>query len=407
MRVGLLSLNRSILSPIIAFPALWLLAAGAALIPVLNQQSNWRPMMVAVVVSVPIAFIAGGLIGQAITLAVASPDRPRVASPPGDRASRVLILGLMAIGLAEMIHQFVRIGGIPLLSGSTDELRFSIGGPSIILTNLLTVAALIAFVKPKRLFAREARFELIAGLISVGSFALLAGRGSVVLPIVVAVFSRWLLWGRPSFYLIGASVVFVLIALSLGFFVRLAQDPEATFQGELYWEILPKFPFFLLPLIPLYIAVTTNFIALAGVVGHFPTIEPFAGGKYNLIGLDLFFPGAESIADLSAGLTPPWVTSTIAGALWADGGFAAVVIGVAVAGGLSAAAFAASRRIRSLRWSLVAGYLLFHSLFGVYTNLWTQQVDWLMVTPLLYILGSYVEKGLPWQRAERLMQKSS
>jgi len=44
-------------------------------------------------------------------------------------------------------------------------------------------------------------------------------------------------------------------------------------------------------------------------------------------------------------------------------------------------------RTRSLGWCLVAGYLLYVTLFGLYTNLWTQHVDWLMVSPLLLVVG--------------------
>ena len=58
-------------------------------------------------------------------------------------------------------------------------------------------------------------------------------------------------------------------------------------------------PFFLQPLIPIYLAITTNFLALQGVVGHFPTGEAFGGGAFDAIGLDIIFHGARNVSDVS------------------------------------------------------------------------------------------------------------
>ncbi|HEU4945379.1 MAG TPA: hypothetical protein VFT10_09495, partial [Solirubrobacterales bacterium] len=118
----------------------------------------------------------------------------------------------------------------------------------------------------------------------------------------------------------------------------------------------------------------------------------------------------RNVSDVSGTITPPWVTSTIAGPLWADGGFVALIPGVAAAGFMSAGAFAMAISRRSFRWSLVAGYLLYLAIFGLYTNLWTQQLDWLLVVPLLLIVGSIAEDparppgltGWAWGRIRRM-----
>ena len=47
-----------------------------------------------------------------------------------------------------------------------------------------------------------------------------------------------------------------------------------------------------------------------------------------------------------------------------------------------------------LRFILVAANLAFLSLFGIYANLWTYQIDWVVITPLLYCLGAVAE-GVP------------
>jgi hypothetical protein len=81
----------------------------------------------------------------------------------------------------------------------------------------------------------------------------------------------------------------------------------------------------------------------------------------------------------------------VAGSFWADGGFVALIPGIALTGFFSAGAFAMAVQTRSLRWSMAAGYLLYLAVFGLYTNLWTQQVDWLLAVPLLVAFGAIVE----------------
>ncbi len=391
-RMSLRRLNASILSPLLVFPLAWVFAALLSQLHLLNAQDGWSTVMVAVVIAVPLAFVAGGLIGEAIATATTALSRARTATTISERTFRRALVAMSAIGLLEIAHQFALAGTVPLLSGSIDAARFSQGGPTIILTDLLTVAAIVALTKPRDLFAREARFELAIAAVAIGAFGLQGGRGSVVLPIVVALAARWLYWGRPNAYLLTGGGLLAVLAISIGFYLRVYQHPTTPFESELFGEILPPLPFFLKLLIPVYLALTTNFLALEGIVGHFPTVQPFGHGVYDALALDNFISGARSIGEVSASTTPPWVTSTVAGPLWADGGFAVVVLGVALTGLLSAGAYAAAVRTLSFRWSLVAAYLFFTAIFGLYTNLWTQHIDWLIVAPLLLVFGSFAER---------------
>jgi hypothetical protein len=384
-------LNRSLLSPLVAFSAAWAFAALLSQYRLLNGTDPWSIVMVGVVVAVPIAFLAGGLVGEGLALARTAANPSRMAAPGMSRTLRRILIVFVAIGLLELAHQFARIGAVPLLSAEGSTLRFEQGGPTIVLTNFLTVAAIVALVKPRELFASESRFELLIGAVALGGFALQAGRGSVVLPVIVATAARWLYWGRPKApVLLGAGLI-AYAAVVFGFYVRTRQHPYNPFEAELFGEILTSAPFFVQPLVPIYLAITTNFLALQGLVGHFPTGEAFGGGAFNAIGLDPILGSARNVSDVSAGITAPWVTSTVAGPLWADGGFALLVPGVAITGFLSAGAYAMARRTLTFRWSMVAGYLLYLALFGLYTNLWTQQLDWLMVVPLLLIVGALAE----------------
>ena len=406
-------LNRTLLSPLVAFVGAWAFAALLSQYRLLNGEEAWSAFMVAAVVTVPVAFLAGGLIGEGIVLR----RDARVAGeePRESRLLRRVLIALLAIGLLELAHQFVKIGGVPLLSSAGGTLRFQQGGPTIILTDGLTVVAIVALVLPRNLLARESRLSLAFAAVALGGFALQAGRGSVLLPVIVAIAARWLYWGRPSAGVFVAGGLLAFAAVVFAFYLRTRQNPYNPFESELFGQILPDTPFYLQPLIPIYLAITTNFLALQGVVGHFPTGEAFGHGAFDAIGLDIVFHGARNVSDVSAGITPPWVTSTVAGPLWADGGFVALIPGLAIPGFISAGAFAMARTTRAFRWSLIAAYLLYLTIFGVYTNLWTQELDWLLVVPLLLVVGSIAEDpasppgltGWAWGRIRRMTGRAA
>lgn len=402
-------LNRSLLSPLVAFIGAWIFAALLSQYRLLHGEEPWSLFMVAVVVAVPLAFLAGGLIGEGFAIERSGGGHKR-HELLGTAAFRKILVVLVALGLLELAHQFVKIGGVPLLSPEGASLRFRQGGPTIILTDGLTIAVIAALVRPRNLLSRDARFELVVAAIALGGFALQAGRGSVVLPVIVVIAGRWLYWGRPrpSVFALGALLAFV--AVVFGFYLRTRQTAYNPFESELFGEILPGTPFFLQPLVPIYLAITTNFLALQGVIGHFPTGEAFRGGAFDAVGLDIIFSGARNLSDVSATLTPPWVTSTIAGPFWADGGFAILIPGVAITGFISAGAFTMAAQTRSFRWSMAAAYLLYLAVFGLYTNLWTQQLDWLLVVPGVLVVGALAEDpasppgftGWAWARMRRM-----
>jgi hypothetical protein len=413
--MSLRRLNASLLSPLLVFPLAWALTALLAQIHLLDAQGPWSTVMVAIVVAVPLAFVAGGLIGQGVALATTALASSRSETRISEPTFRLILIAIVAIGLLEVAHQIARAGTIPLLSGSIDEARFSQGGPTILLVNLLTVAAIVALTKPQNLLARESRFELATAAVALGAFGLQGGRGSVVLPVIVAIVARWLFWGRPSTYMLTAGGLVAFLAICFGFYLRTYQHPTTPFEAELFGEILPPLPFLVKPLIPVYLALTTNFLALQGVVDHFPTVAPFGHGAYDAVALDSFISASKNVSDVAAESTPPWVTTTVAGSFWADGGFAVLVPGVAITGALAAGAFAAAARTLSFRWCLVAAYLLYVALFGLYTNLWTQHIDWLVVTPLLLVFGAFAEDphsppgvvGAAWGKIRRVQTRDS
>jgi hypothetical protein len=383
--------------PRITFSAAWLFGVALAQIRILDVQQPWSRLTWAVVLLVPVAFCLGGWLASAVV----SPRISAGATLPHEPAAgtrrriRLILVAFVIIGWLEEAHQWHAIHTIPLFASNIDAARSAQpGGPTIILTDLLTVAAVFALVLPRRLVSRSAVPELALAFAALGGFALAGGRVTLILTTAIALIARALYWGPPRLRWVVATGVIVVAAISGLFFLRESQHRTDPFERELYGHVLPETPVPLRPLLPLDIAIATNYAALARVVDYFPYEEPYGHGRYDALGINLFVPSARSLGDVSARLTGPWITSTVAGPFWADGGMPAVALGLAAVGFLTLAAFICARRTRALRYCVVGAHLYFLALFGIYTNLWTQELDWVLDVPLLFLLGAYAEGGL-------------
>jgi oligosaccharide repeat unit polymerase len=293
------------------------------------------------------------------------------------------------VGYLELGHQWIAGTGVPLLSSGVDDTRFSApGGPSIVLTDLLSVATIVALAVPRRLDSPDARFELAVAAIATFGFMLGGGRVTVVLSLISAFVARSLYWGLPSRRAMALGAVGIACFVVAAFYLRSSQNLDNLLEREFYGEVLPGVPFLLRPLVPLYIGLTTNFQVLASVVDYFPDSAAYGHGLYNAAGADLVISDARSLPDVAGMLTSPWVTATVAGTLWADGGLPLVVVGVGLTAALSVAAYEYARLARSLTASMIAGVLFYHAIFGVYTNLWTQHLDWILICLLLVPAGA-------------------
>lgn len=393
-----------LLSPIVAFPILWIAAAALAQIHVLDIQRPFPLTTWVVIALVPAAFVVGGLIAQHLVGRVSL--RPATSPPVLSQRLLVVLSIFVVIGYAELVHQWLDAGEIPLLSGRIDEARTGQrGGPTIVLINFLTVAVIVALATPSRLWSREAVMPLAIVGVGLCGFALQGGRGPVVLPIVVAFLARAFLWRLPSrrSILIGLSALALLSAAL--FYVRTDQHGAQPFERELYGEASTPRP--LRPLLPLYLGIATNFTSLNGVVEHFPDGSPYGHGVYSAKGIDLLIPSARNLEEVTVRLTPPWITSTVAGPFWADGGPVLVVLGMAVTGAMVQASLAIALRVRSVASALVMAYLTYMALFGLYANLWTQYPDWIMVIPLLLVTGALAEGRLPLPQRDSALRTES
>ena len=406
-----------LLSPEVGFPLLWLLGVALAQIRLFDfqEQGDWTLRVWVVMFMVPAAFLCGAALGRVGADALEA--RVRAPTEPSTRQWRQASLVLLTIGVLETVHQLVVAGGIPLLQDDIDSSRFALeGGPSVILTNCAPLAAAIALAAPRRLDPRECKVEFAVAIVGLASVALLGGRGQVILGIAVLVLLRAYRFGPPSLRFLGSALTVIGLFVAVVFFLRTRQNTGHPFVVELYSDVLPDTPSPLRVLVPLHVAITSNFEALAQVIANFPDRFAFGHGAYDAHGFDRVIPGSKQVSDVSAQLTPPFVTSTRGRSLWADGGFGWVAGGLAAIGALVAGVHRlATRTAASPNYTLPAAYLSYLAFFGIYTNLFTSHPDWVVITPLLFVTGAWLDGirpnatlrrlssyGVPLARRERL-----
>jgi oligosaccharide repeat unit polymerase len=382
--------RRNVLSPILVFPALWLLGVGLAQIHVVPLQRPWSWRMWVVAFLVPAVFLCVGVLTQELARVRGHAESAAawLGRYRGRLPLRPILVAFIVIGYLELAHQFIVAGHVPLLSSNIDEARTTLpGGITIVLTDLLTVAAVVAIIAPPKLLSRAALFELGVVGAALFGFALQGGRGSIVLPIVTGALGRILYRGFPRFEWLVAVAAFVVAILAVAFFARTAQHSSNPFESQFYAHDLPNVPWLLRPLVPVHLAIAMNFEGLARIVDYFPTYAHFGHWRYDAGLFNRYLP-ARSATGVSGIQASPFTTNTMAGSFWADGGFVAVTIGVAFVALISSAAYTYARLTEQFRYVAVAAYLLYMTIFGLYDNLFTEFPDWLIVIPVLFLVGT-------------------
>jgi oligosaccharide repeat unit polymerase len=383
----------ALVNPLLGLPALWLLGIALSQIHIFTFQRGWSAFVWLLILLAPLAFVAGGWFGQSVVARNVTAPRDAV-SPLGAgriRRTRILIVACVLIGYAELAHQFLVAGVIPLFANNIDAARASApNGPTVVLTDLLTVATILALITPRRLFSRAALPELTIAAIAAGGFLLAGGRGTIAIGLATAAIGRMLLWGPPRRRVVFGCLVLAVAAVSTLFFIRSGQHQGNHFEHELFTSVIPSTPVVLRPYLAFHVGLTTNFYALAQVTDYFPSVYHWGHGAYSLSGFDALVPGAHSLQDVSANISSPFITSTAAGPYFADFGLTGVVVGMALFGAATVAGFTWARRAGTLTACMVGGYLTYIGLFGVYTNLFTEHPDWAIVIPCLLIAGRFV-----------------
>lgn len=382
-------LVRLLVSPSVGFPVLWLVGAAMAQIHVFSLQSDWSLTTWAVVIVVPVAYVAGGSAARAAVSRWVAPrpvlHRHRVVS------NRRLLLALLVVGYAELAHEFASVGAVPLLSTHIDATRVAIKSGALgLLVDALTVAAIIAIATPPRLLSRAALPELAIAFAALGGFALSGGRQAIVIAVAGAI-ARILYWGPPRLRVAAGWTAIGIALFSLVFYLRVGQELGETFPNQLYRHVLPGTPFWLVPLIPVHFALAMSTVVLSKVVSLVPHAIPFGHGIYDAYALHSILPAARSLSNVIQPYTAPWVDSTVAGPLWADWGMPAVVLGCLLLGAIITSPHALFTRTGRFSHAVLAGYFTAVGLYFVYDDLLTHNKDWVVVGIGLLLVGMRAE----------------
>ena len=184
----------------------------------------------------------------------------------------------------------------PPLAKNIDAARLAQpGGSTVVLTDLLTVAGIVALTVPPRLFSRRAIPEL--ALAAQRSSALRSREAEHRRPTALGRDRSPLApLGRPRAITLALTVVVVSGGISGLFYSRTGQHSDDPFAHELYHTVLPETPTIVHPLIPLDLGIAINFEALARVVDDFPQYEPYGRGRYDALAIDRVVPQARTSA---------------------------------------------------------------------------------------------------------------
>jgi oligosaccharide repeat unit polymerase len=399
----------TLVNPLFSLPALWLLGIGLSQVHVFSFQRNWSAFTWLLVLLAPAAFVVGGALGRAVAGHwVRGPRQSAAELGPGrTHRLRIVLVACLAVGYLELAHQFAGAGGIPLFAQNIDAARAAQpNGPTVVLTDLLIVATVLALITPRRLLSRAALPELGVAAVAAFGFLLAGGRGTIAIGLATAAIGRMLLWKPARWRVLLPGLVLALGALVTVFFIRSGQHRGQPFEHELFTSALPSTPLLLRPLLAFHVGLTTNFYALDQLTDQFPTAYGWGHGAYSLSAFDAVVPGTHSLQDVSAAVSPPFITSTAAGPYFADAGLVGVVVGMALFGAVTVAAYTWARRSGTLVACMIGAYLTYIGLFGVYTNLFTEHPDWAIVIPCLLLAGRFVslpeEYGL--RRAGRALE---
>ena len=379
-------------NPLIGFTALWFAGIALSQIHLFSFQRDWSAFVWAIMFLAPAGFLIGGLIGRDLVARHVTRAREDPELGPGQRRRlRILLVLCVAVGYAELVHQFAAAGAVPLLSANIDATRAAQpGGPTVVLTQLLTVAMILGLLAPPRLLSWRAVPELGAAGVATLGFLLAGGRGTIAIGLLGAALARMFYWGPPRPRVVLGGLALGYAAVATMFFVRSAQHRGNPFESELFDEVIPSTPVVLRPYLALHVGLTTNFSVLDRLTAVFPSVHGWGYGSYSTSGFDAVVPGTEQLSDVARQVASPFITSTAAGPYFADGGAPGVVVGMALFGLVTVAAYTWARRSGSFVACMIGGYVTYIALFGVYTNLFTEHPDWAVVIPSLAVAGYLV-----------------
>jgi oligosaccharide repeat unit polymerase len=381
--------RRDVTRPAVAFGAIWFGCVAMAQLRLTEIESPWTTGFTVLVFTGAAAFILATILAGGTAAA-----RGRIGVRREDYRPRRLVIAalvLLAGGVAGQAYKAHVLGGVPLLSGRTDELRarayqdgeIVLSTWSSALTNGFFLAMWCALAALWLLHGRSSR-QHVAGLwllAAMGLFGvtLMASRNTILLATLVPLIAAYVL-ARPRRRVARAGWLGVTagaIALVVGglFVARISEQASgSTFLDR----ELKRHPAAVRPILPFYMNGVYPLEAASRLYRAVPVHRSYALGGYSLTSLpDATFPEGKApygatLASLMrdqqrGGLS--WSVATYQGRLYGDAGWPGVVLASLLLGLAFGALYRWGRSRNGFVPVALVGYLAYYAAFMAYDNL--------------------------------------
>jgi hypothetical protein len=375
-----------LVSPAVLFATIWLVGLLGATFPPFGID-DWSPNVWLVMVAAPAFVVAGA--------ALAAGSRPVFREPIGfrriggatERTAWLLLAGTI-IGGAVFVFEFAVVGGIPLISGKADQLRFHlVVNPFLhLLTRLVPVSVVLALILVPRVLGRT-RWVLSAVVVLGASLlALQASRLEVVTVVGIYGLTALMVYRLSRRVLMGLSALAIvtLAFASSVFLLRLPQNPTTAFEFAMLDQVVPSRGPLLAWTVPAQIGISSGMWVMGRLVLTDALVAAPGSGLYMLHGYDRFLPAKDSQA-VAVTVTSPLIAPTYLADPYGDFGLAGATAFSLGLGLIAGGAYRMAVRRGSLFFVVLYAYVMYWVLFGIYVNIWTYYAFWIVDIVLIWV----------------------
>jgi hypothetical protein len=271
--------------------------------------------------------------------------------------------------------------------------------------------SLAALWLPRRRSRRTVALLVALSAVALFGVSLEASRNLILFALAIPTVALYLLrLGGRRRARVGWTVAVVAVAAAVvgGAFAARLWQSETTGTEFLNSE-LKRQPVLVRPLVPVYVNGVFPLEAAHRLYGEFPAHQPYRLGAYSLKSLpDAAFPEGKrdygnTVAQLmEVGVRGPglsWTVASYQGRLWADLGWAGVMLGSVLLGLGFGRLYRWARARRGFLAVAIVGYVTYYSVYMVYDNLLSFTLIAAFDLGVLFVLERYA-------RGEELVRTS-
>ncbi len=366
------SIFHDLFSPLVAFPAAYLLWFGLGSVDWLEVPSSFSfglfdPIPPALWMYIGLG-LAGYCCGVLLLRNLREAKQERI-SQWNERRVRVVLIGLFVAVCACWSALGLEFG-IPGLSSTAAELRLRVHGPFYILFILAAWTALL-FLPLLRPATRRGMVLSWAAVIAICLFlASFAGRSNLIVPLLSLVIARHYAGHRIHLQKLLAIALVMFIAVSFFGYARDLAESEASLD----WLTMVGVPRFLIPTAYAGIYVRYSIATFRDVVQMIPVHLPYQHGTITLAPLRTFLPGHQEMSDvffkrlLGNDFVGEGQPATLLGPFYADFGAPGIFVGMFLFGAIAQILYRRMQRSRSMFRILLYAWVLQSGLFGLFAN---------------------------------------